>query len=44
MSDSKYLVEVMDLRGFVPSSQLRTGTPFEGLIGKELEVKVIGEE
>jgi len=35
------VVEVMDLRGFIPSSQLRTGTPFEGLIGKELEVKVI---
>ncbi len=35
------VVEVMDLRGFVPSSQLRTGTPFEGLIGTELEVKVI---
>ena len=35
------VVEVMDLRGFVPASQLRTGTPFEGLIGTELEVKVI---
>ncbi|MCQ2958207.1 MAG: S1 RNA-binding domain-containing protein [Candidatus Gastranaerophilales bacterium] len=35
------VVEVMELRGFVPSSQLRTGTPFEGLIGTELEVKVI---
>ncbi len=35
------VVEVMDLRGFVPSSQLRTGTPFEGLIGTEIEVKVI---
>lgn len=35
------VVDVMDLRGFVPSSQLRTGTPFEGLIGTTIDVKVI---
>ena len=35
------VVDVMDLRGFVPSSQLRTGMPFEGLIGTTIDVKVI---
>lgn len=35
------LVEVADLRGFIPSSQLRTGTPFEGLIDQKIEVKVL---
>lgn len=35
------IVEVMGLRGFVPSSQLRTGTPYEGLIGQEISVKIL---
>lgn len=35
------VVDVLGLRGFVPSSQLRTGTPYEGLIGKEIEVKIL---
>ncbi|MFI3300437.1 MAG: S1 RNA-binding domain-containing protein [Candidatus Gastranaerophilales bacterium] len=35
------LVEVADLRGFIPSSQLRTGTPFEGLIDTKVEVKIL---
>ncbi len=35
------LVEVADLRGFIPSSQLRTGTPFDGLIDQKIEVKVL---
>lgn len=35
------VVDVLGLRGFVPSSQLRTGTPFEGLIGQEVTVKVL---
>ncbi len=35
------IVEVSDLRGFVPASQLRTGAPFDGLIGQEIEVKVL---
>ena len=35
------LVDVADLKGFIPSSQLRTGTPFEGLIDQKIEVKVL---
>lgn len=35
------LVKVLGLRGFVPSSQLRTRTPYEGLIGLEILVKII---
>ena len=35
------IVEVAELRGFIPASQLRTGTPFDGLIGKEIEVKIL---
>ena len=35
------LVDVADLKGFIPSSQLRTGTPFEGLIDTKVEVKVL---
>lgn len=35
------VVEVNGLRGFVPASQLRTGTPYEGLIGQEISVKVL---
>lgn len=35
------LVDVADLKGFIPSSQLRTGLPFEGLIDQKIEVKVL---
>lgn len=35
------VVEVAGLRGFVPSSQLRTGLPHDGLIDQEIEVKVL---
>ncbi len=35
------LVDVADLKGFIPSSQLRTGTPFDGLIDQKIEVKVL---
>lgn len=35
------VVEVLGLRGFVPASQLRTGTPYEGLIGQEIPVKIL---
>ena len=35
------LVDVADLKGFIPSSQLRTGTPFEGLVDTIIEVKVL---
>ena len=35
------IVDVCDLKGFIPASQLRTGTPFDGLIGMEIEVKVL---
>ena len=35
------IVDVMDLKGFIPSSHLRMGTPFDGLIGTELEAKVL---
>lgn len=35
------LVDIADLKGFIPSSQLRTGTPFEGLIDQKIEVKVL---
>ncbi len=35
------IVEVQDLRGFIPASQLRTGMPFDGLINQEIEVKVL---
>jgi len=35
------IVEIFDLRGFVPASQLRTGTPHENLIGQVLSVKVL---
>lgn len=35
------IVDVCDLKGFIPASQLRTGTPFDGLIGQEIEVKVL---
>ena len=35
------LVDVADLKGFIPSSQLRTGTPFECLVDTKIEVKVL---
>ena len=35
------LVDVADLKGFIPSSQLRTGVPFEGLVDTKIEVKVL---
>ena len=35
------LVDVADLKGFIPSSQLRTGLPFDGLIDQKIEVKVL---
>lgn len=35
------VVEAAGLRGFVPSSQLRTGLPHDGLIDQEIEVKVL---
>ena len=35
------LVDVAGLKGFIPSSQLRTGTPFEGLLDQKIEVKVL---
>ena len=35
------LVDVADLKGFIPSSQLRTGTPFDGIIDTKIEVKVL---
>ncbi len=35
------IVEVMDLRGFIPASQLRTGSPFDGLVGQTIEAKIL---
>lgn len=35
------IVEVMDLRGFIPASQLRTGSPFDGLVGQEIDTKIL---
>lgn len=35
------IVEVQDLRGFIPASQLRTGSTFEGLVGQVVDVKVL---
>lgn len=35
------VVEAAGLRGFVPSSQLRTGLPHDGLINQEIDVKVL---
>lgn len=35
------IVDVADLKGFIPASQLRTGTPFDGLIGQEIETKIL---
>ena len=36
------IVDVMELKGFIPSSHLRMGTPFDGLIGQEIEAKILG--
>ena len=35
------IVEVLGLRGFIPASQLRTGIPHEGLIGQEVQAKIL---
>jgi len=35
------LVDVADLKGFIPSSQLRTNSPIEELIDQKIEVKVL---
>lgn len=35
------LVDIAGLKGFIPSSQLRTGTPFDGLVDTKVEVKVL---
>ncbi len=35
------IVQVFDLKGFIPASQLRTGVPHESLINQELSVKVL---
>ena len=35
------IVEVQELRGFIPASQLRTGTPHESLVNQELQVKIL---
>lgn len=35
------IVDIKDLKGFVPASQLRIGAPFDGLIGQEIEAKLI---
>lgn len=35
------MVDVADLKGFIPSSQLRTGLPFDGLVDQKIEVKVL---
>ena len=35
------IVDVMELKGFIPSSHLRMGTPFDGLIGQEIEAKIL---
>ena len=35
------IVEVMELRGFIPASQLRTGSPFDGLVGQEIDAKIL---
>jgi ribosomal protein S1 len=35
------IVEVQELRGFIPASQLRTGIPHDSLVGQELQVKIL---
>ncbi len=35
------IVEAEDIKGFIPSSQLRTASPFNGLIGQEIDVKIL---
>jgi len=38
---SGVIVEIQELRGFIPASQLRMGTPHEALVGQELSVKIL---
>ena len=35
------IVEISDLRGFIPASQLRLGTPMDTLIGTDIETRVL---
>lgn len=35
------LVDVADLKGFIPSSQLRVGAPYDGMVDTKIEVKVL---
>ncbi|MBQ7450019.1 S1 RNA-binding domain-containing protein [bacterium] len=35
------IVEINELRGFIPASQLRIGTPLDSLIGTEIETRVL---
>ena len=35
------IAEIEGLRGFIPSSQLRTGAPADSQIGQEIEVKIL---
>ena len=35
------IAEIEGLRGFIPSSQLRTGAPSEMQVGQEIEVKIL---
>lgn len=35
------IVEISELRGFIPASQLRIGTPLDNLIGSEIETRVL---
>lgn len=35
------IAEIEGLKGFIPSSQLRTGAPIENQIGQEIEVKIL---
>lgn len=35
------IVEINELRGFIPASQLRIGTPLDNLIGTDIETRVL---
>ena len=35
------IVEINELRGFIPASQLRIGTPMDALIGTDIETRVL---
>ncbi len=35
------IVEINELRGFIPASQLRIGTPLDSLIGSDIETRVL---